>query len=112
MADSKKIVSMDELTHYDELIKDHIEDEVDKVSTIAVSETAPTKDNVVAWIDSSDTEDYEIPEIKDDETNETDTWSSKKISDELSAIQGTLNMADTTDIDALFATTSDIDNLG
>lgn len=51
-----------------------------------VSSTTPTDDNVELWINPSETESFSIPEVKDDVINVVDTWSSKKISDELTSL--------------------------
>ena len=49
-------------------------------SGVHVGPNAPLGSGVDLWINSSDTSSFNLPEIKDDEINETDTWSSKQIS--------------------------------
>ena len=49
-------------------------------SGVHIGPNAPLGSGVDLWINSSDTSSFNLPEIKDDEINETDTWSSKKIS--------------------------------
>ena len=68
------------------LLKKAIENIKNKLSSIRstiVSSDTPTDENVELWINPNETESFSIPEIKDDATNAVDTWSSKKISDEL-----------------------------
>ena len=55
------------------------------VSTIAVQDSAPVGDELV-WIDTDEPGDnVTIPQIDDDNVSEDDTWSSQKISDEISS---------------------------
>jgi len=52
---------------------------------VAVGTTTPTSGEKV-WIDTnklSEAESFTVPEIKDDQTNATDTWSSSKIANEI-----------------------------
>lgn len=55
--------------------------EMQAISGVKSSATEPTDKNISIWIKTSGISDIEIPEIKDDETNLTDTWSSQKISE-------------------------------
>lgn len=59
--------------------------------TIEVATKEPTRDNTAMWINPNDRESFCLPEIKDDELSNDDTWSSEKISSECSAGQGMVN---------------------
>ena len=63
-----------------------IKNKLSSIRSIVVSSTTPTDDNVELWINPSETESFSIPEVKDDVINVVDTWSSKKISDELTSL--------------------------
>ena len=39
----------------------------------------PSKENTQVWINPNETDDFVLPEIKDDVVNSSDTWSSAKI---------------------------------
>lgn len=56
---------------------------IEAVNTIAVSSEQPKKENVEMWVDPETEEEFFIPEIKDDEINSSDTWSSDKINAEI-----------------------------
>lgn len=60
-----------------------IKNKLSSIRSIVVSSTTPTDDNVELWINPNETDSFSIPEIKDNATNTVDTWSSKKISDEM-----------------------------
>ena len=49
------------------------------IKSLEVSSTTPTDENTQAWINSESNESFSLPEVKDNETNELDTWSSQKI---------------------------------
>lgn len=61
---------------------ERLEEEFYKTRTIEVSKTEPTRRNTALWINPTNTDTFEVPEIKDDETSDVDTWSSKKIKHE------------------------------
>lgn len=56
------------------------------IKSLEVSSTAPTDENTQAWINSESNESFSLPEVKDNETNEVDTWSSKKIYTDLQSL--------------------------
>lgn len=62
--------------------------QVKNVKTIEVSPESPTSDSADIWIDEDSDEEFVIPEIKDDEVSEFDTWSSKKIDGMFSGLSG------------------------
>lgn len=68
----------------DYVTTDALNSAIGKVKTVEVSEATPESENVQLWIDPSSEESFNVPEVKDEEVNTDDTWSSKKISDELS----------------------------
>ena len=70
-------------------------EKISKLKGVIVSSEAPTDENVELWINTNETENFSIPEIKDDLTNELDTWSSKKINSELTSLENktTKNLA-------------------
>lgn len=65
-----------------ELIK-----EVQQYGTVQVSTEEPTSEHVDVWIKPDEEQEVLIPEIKDNEINEEDTWSSKKINDSINGLK-------------------------
>lgn len=55
---------------------------------VAVSETEPTNENIKVWINASDEEIVTLPLVNDETINSEDTWSSQKISEELTVATG------------------------
>ena len=72
------------------LSNESVAEELQKNKYIKVSDTEPTEEAVEVWIDPNNEEEYCIPEINDDEENEEDTWSSKKIAGEISELKSDL----------------------
>lgn len=56
------------------------------IKSLEVSSTTPTDENTQAWINPESNESFSLPEVKDNETNEVDTWSSKKIYTDLQSL--------------------------
>ena len=56
---------------------------INSISSLEVSETQPVADNVDIWVNPTADGTINIPEINDATISIEDTWSSKKISDEL-----------------------------
>lgn len=90
---NKKIVSVDETATQNKksvgIIENTIEaikNKLSSIRSIVVSSTTPADDNVELWVNPNETDSFSIPEIKDDVANAVDTWSSKKISDELALL--------------------------
>ena len=80
---------------------------------VSISETAPTNSGAKLWVDTSGGSEISLPEIKDDATSTTDTWSSYKINSTIATTMDEKvdtkvdekieqNIADTSDVDALF----------
>lgn len=59
---------------------------LDEIKSTEVSTTPPSSENVQVWINPEESDNFSVPEIKDDTTNSVDTWSSKKISNELTLL--------------------------
>lgn len=64
--------------------------EIGNYSSASVSTTTPVSDNTQIWINPEDEENFSVPEIKDDTVNATDTWSSRKIDQELSSLKSNI----------------------
>lgn len=62
---------------------DTIYAELQKMYGVQISDTEPTEERTGIWVDTSSTETFSVPEIKDNVVNTTDTWSSQKINSEL-----------------------------
>lgn len=69
---------------------------IEEYGAVQVTGTIPESENVDVWIDDREQEEYTLPEVKDGEISESDTWSSKKINEELQAIRDLI----ATDIEA------------
>lgn len=70
--------------------EDYTTEEKQKLSTmtsVVVDDEEPTDESVNFWVDTSQNEDIaSIPEVRDTEISSGDTWSSQKISDEISKV--------------------------
>ena len=64
--------------------------EVGNYSSAYVSSTTPISDNTQIWINPENEDNFSVPEIKDDTVNATDTWSSRKIDQELSSLKSNI----------------------
>ena len=87
------------------LSNESVAEELQKNKYIKVSDTEPTEEAVEVWINPNNEEEYCIPEINDDEENEEDTWSSKKIAGEISELRDGITSLHDYVIDAHKATT-------
>ena len=72
--------------------KDYYE-KMQEITGVQASETEPINDKISVWVRTSNitTATINIPEIKDEETNLTDTWSSQKISEMLNSGGSTID---------------------
>ena len=68
--------------------KNYTDEKVGAIDTLVVSETQPTDANVDLWLNPAASGEFNIPEINDSTTSTVDTWSSKKISEELASLGG------------------------
>lgn len=64
--------------------------EIDRANTVAVSDTEPANENVAVWIKRDKSSSINLPEINDASVSSVDTWSSKKISEELAEIRASI----------------------
>lgn len=60
---------------------------IEEYGTVQVTDTEPSSENVDIWIDDSQNEEYTLPEVKDEQVNKSDTWSSQKINDEIQILR-------------------------
>ena len=58
---------------------DAVREQIRDTRTIEVTTSEPTKENTQVWINPDETDDFVLPEIKDDVVSHSDTWSSAKI---------------------------------
>ena len=57
--------------------------EILKINGVEISDTTPTNTKTAVWINSKEKSSTTLPEVNDSAVNISDTWSSKKINDEL-----------------------------
>ena len=68
-----------------------LNEDLQNVKTVHLADDEPVNDNAVLWIDTKNTDEFSVPEIKDDTENNSDTWSSKKISNEINGLKSDLS---------------------
>ena len=56
-----------------------VREQIRDTRTIEVTTSEPSKENTQVWINPNETDDFVLPEIKDNVVNSSDTWSSAKI---------------------------------
>lgn len=66
---------------------DTIYDAMQKLYDVEISTTAPTNERTGLWVNPDDEQSVNIPELKDNVVNTTDTWSSQKIYTELTVLE-------------------------
>lgn len=57
--------------------------EILKINGVEISDTTPKNTKTAVWINSKEKSSTTLPEVNDSAVNTSDTWSSKKINDEL-----------------------------
>ena len=57
--------------------------EILKINGVEISDTTPTNSKTAVWINPKEKSSTTLPEVNDSAVNTSDTWSSKKINDEL-----------------------------
>ena len=57
--------------------------EILKINGVEISNTTPTNTKTAVWINPKEKSSTTLPEVNDSAVNTSDTWSSKKINDEL-----------------------------
>lgn len=62
-----------------------VREQIRDTHTIEVTNKQPTRKNTQVWINPNERDEFCVPEIKDDEVNDVDTWSSKRIRDVVAA---------------------------
>lgn len=67
---------------------------IQKLYDVEISTTTPTNERTGLWVNPDDEQSVNIPELKDNVVNITDTWSSQKIYDELQAISKYISTED------------------
>ena len=109
----RKLVDLEMLTRYHGKSLAEIHEIMAEAEEVSISETAPTNSGAILWVDTSGGSEISLPEIKDDATSTTDTWSSYKINSTIATTMDEKvdtkvdekieqNIADTSDVDALF----------
>lgn len=68
-----------------------VREQIRDTHTIEVTNKQPTRENTQVWINPNERDEFCVPEIKDDEVNDVDTWSSEKIESRFNFIHGTCN---------------------
>lgn len=67
---------------------------IQKLYDVEISTTIPTNERTGLWVNPDDEQSVNIPELKDNVVNTTDTWSSQKIYTELQAISKYISTED------------------
>lgn len=113
----RKLVDLEMLTRYHGKSLAEIYGIMAEAEEVKISDTAPTNSGAKLWVDTSGDSEVSLPEIKDDSTSITDTWSSYKINSAITTTVDTTmdekvdtkigekleqNIADTSDVDSLF----------
>lgn len=65
---------------------DETYEQMKKLHCIEISEEAPTNERTGLWVNPKSNEEINIPEIKDEEVSDIDTWSSQKINHEIDSL--------------------------
>lgn len=92
LVDASAVQVNDNGDRLDEVLNEKLnKSEIGNYSSASVSTTTPVSDNTQIWISPEDEENFSVPEIKDDTVNSTDTWSSRKIDQELSSLKSNID---------------------
>lgn len=75
----RKLVDLEMLKRYHGKSLAEIYDILAEAEEVKISDIAPTNSGAKLWVDTTGDSEVNIPEIKDDATSTTDTWSSAKI---------------------------------
>lgn len=70
---------------------DEAYEQMKKLHCIEISEKAPTNERAGLWVNPESNEEINIPEIKDEEVSDIDTWSSQKINHEIDSLKEDLS---------------------
>ena len=74
---------------------DLIYSQMQKLYDVEISTTTPTNERTGLWINPDDEQSVNIPELKDNVVNTTDTWSSQKIYSELQSLLAKITALET-----------------
>ena len=74
---------------------DLIYSQMQKLYDVEISTTTPTNERTGLWINPDDEQSVNIPELKDNVVNTTDTWSSQKIYTELQSLLAKITALET-----------------
>lgn len=74
---------------------DTIYNAMQKLYDVEISTTTPTNERTGLWINPDDEQSVNIPELKDNVVNTTDTWSSQKIYTELQSLLARITALET-----------------
>ena len=74
---------------------DLIYSQMQKLYDVEISTTTPTNERTGLWINPDDEQSVNIPELKDNVVNTTDTWSSQKIYAELQSLLAKITALET-----------------
>ena len=74
---------------------DEIYNKLQLLCGVEINDSMPTNTQTGLWINPTSNESINIPELKDNVVNTTDTWSSKKIYDEIQVLTNKLNTLET-----------------
>lgn len=74
---------------------DTIYNAMQKLYDVEISTTAPTNERTGLWVNPDDEQSVNIPELKDNVVNTTDTWSSQKIYTELQSLLAKITALET-----------------
>ena len=74
---------------------DEIYNKLQLLCGIEITDSMPINTQTGLWINPTSNESINIPELKDDVVNTTDTWSSKKIYDELQIVLNKISALET-----------------
>lgn len=68
---------------------------IQKLYDVEISTTAPTNERTGLWVNPDDEQSVNIPELKDNVVNTTDTWSSQKIYTDLQSLLAKITALET-----------------
>ena len=74
---------------------DLIYSQMQKLYDVEISTTTPTNERTGLWVNPDDEQSVNIPELKDNVVNTTDTWSSQKIYTELQSLLAKITALET-----------------
>lgn len=70
-----------------------VREQIRNTHVIEVGSVEPTRENTQVWINPEEESEFVVPEVKDDEINPEDTWSSEKINTEVEYVDNKISKA-------------------